>query len=449
MDERPQCAGFTSTFRRLASGISASYVDGGGGVGHLHGILKRCDVHFLSLHSPLSLISAPPPAPFQVWGHCVSEDLIRWRELPPALVPSPNSPDADGCFSGCCVVGADEVPLLLYTGVRLRSKAEAHDLPPPELDLGLVWIETQMAARPTHAGDDWLVHWTKCEAAFLKLPPAYKPLTGWRDPFIYCTHPMRDSSCANGNSTGAASCSSGGCDGREGSSSPEEPSDPSGPPGPSDPSDPSDPPGPSDPFSWRTAQGEYRMLIGSGIKGGGGSALVYRSSSLTKGWEFAGELWAGSVGDTGLVWECPLLVPLHPPAAIAVEATGEDAPGDAGRPAHPSSEAPGVLAVLAVDHRTSIPSVPSVPSVPSTSSSLPHHPSSAAPAGSPDLLSPSAAEAVVGSRLRVPLLGLDLASSAVSSQDLGSCGEDTALGQALSSVASQALDPGSLWSGDL
>lgn len=49
----------------------------------------------------------------QVWGHVVSEDLVRWCRLPPALRPSPGGPDADGCWSGCCAgeAGALLVPI--------------------------------------------------------------------------------------------------------------------------------------------------------------------------------------------------------------------------------------------------------------------------------------------------------------------------------------------------
>jgi hypothetical protein len=38
------------------------------------------------------------------WDHLVSDDLVTWKHLPPAVVPSPGWYDADGCFSGGCVL---------------------------------------------------------------------------------------------------------------------------------------------------------------------------------------------------------------------------------------------------------------------------------------------------------------------------------------------------------
>ncbi len=83
-----------------------------------------------------------------VWGHAISRDLVHWQHLPPALLPSPGGNDADGCFSGCCVVDSDGTPTILYTGVRLRSNPECGPLPPAECDLNLPFVESQLSATP-------------------------------------------------------------------------------------------------------------------------------------------------------------------------------------------------------------------------------------------------------------------------------------------------------------
>jgi beta-fructofuranosidase len=50
------------------------------------------------------------------WGHTVSTDLVHWKLLPVALAPAPDSPDADGCWTGCVVEDAG-VFKILYTGI--------------------------------------------------------------------------------------------------------------------------------------------------------------------------------------------------------------------------------------------------------------------------------------------------------------------------------------------
>ena len=69
------------------------------------------------------------------WDHVVSDDLVTWTKLPPAIAPTPGWFDADGCFSGDVTVDPETgAPVILYTGVYLRSNADAVGrlgLPPP------------------------------------------------------------------------------------------------------------------------------------------------------------------------------------------------------------------------------------------------------------------------------------------------------------------------------
>lgn len=54
----------------------------------------------------------PPEDSRQHWGHAVSDDLIHWRDLPPAIYPHPE----DKCFSGATLVEKDRV-IAIYHGV--------------------------------------------------------------------------------------------------------------------------------------------------------------------------------------------------------------------------------------------------------------------------------------------------------------------------------------------
>lgn len=199
----------------------------------------------------------------------MSTNLIHWEHLPPALVPTPGWLDADGCFSGCCVINSAGEPIILYTGVRLRSNTEAGPLPPQEHDLGMVWIESQCIAVLEDPEDEMMISWKKLEQPFLPLPPCDLQLTGWRDPYVFTPAPPRDDSF----------------------------------------------------------EVEHSMLIGSGIKGRGGTALLYRSNSITNGWELVGQLCTAPTTETGVVWECPLLVPL----AVVSEKLKSKHPGRAPR----------------------------------------------------------------------------------------------------------------------
>lgn len=158
------------------------------------------------------------------WGHAVSEDLLTWRHLPVALAPTPDSPDEDGCYSGCAFVDDDGTPSVMYTGVRgdehLPCLARTTD---PEL----------------------LTTWEKYPGnPVIDAPPDGIEVLGFRD---HCL--------------------------------------------------------------WKSGESWYQV-IGSGIAGKGGTALLYRSRNLTDptDWEYLNPLHTGGEADgiwSGTVWECP------------------------------------------------------------------------------------------------------------------------------------------------
>jgi beta-fructofuranosidase len=61
-----------------------------------------------------------------------------------------------------------------------------------------------------------------------------------------------------------------------------------------------------DPFVWREGNGYY-LIIGSAVKGRGGTALLYRSTDLLH-WEFRKPLLVGDRESSGIFWEMPIFV---------------------------------------------------------------------------------------------------------------------------------------------
>ncbi|KAG2484234.1 hypothetical protein HYH03_016969 [Edaphochlamys debaryana] len=184
------------------------------------------------------------------WEHVVSTDLATWQRLPPAIFPTEGGADADGCFSGSIAVEPRTgVPVCFYTGARLKSNAAVPlPAPPPALDMGLGHIESQCCA-VCDPDDDLLISWRKVPMPLMEAPHTGE-LQAWRDPWFV----------EAGDGAGR----------------------------------------------------EWTMLIGSGLKGAGGTALVYRSADITRGWRFVGELCRWPTKELGEVWECPFLVQLQP-----------------------------------------------------------------------------------------------------------------------------------------
>ena len=63
-----------------------------------------------------------------------------------------------------------------------------------------------------------------------------------------------------------------------------------------------------DPHLWREDDG-WRMLVGSGIRGSGGTVLLYRSKDFVE-WEYLGQMLTDPTGETGWAWEVPDFFPL-------------------------------------------------------------------------------------------------------------------------------------------
>lgn len=72
-----------------------------------------------------------------------------------------------------------------------------------------------------------------------------------------------------------------------------------------------------DPFVWKNGDWWY-VVIGSGIKGEGGTAFLYRSKNL-ESWEYLNRIATGF----GVMWECPNFFPLGDKWLLAVSPYGE------------------------------------------------------------------------------------------------------------------------------
>ena len=106
------------------------------------------------------------------WGHSVTSDLIHWKHLPPALAPTPNSPDQDGCWSGSCVEH-DGHCFAFYTGVKVVPREQA------TCKGDTSFRETQNLAI---SSDPDLRTFEKQPTPVIASPPPGLNVTGFRDP---------------------------------------------------------------------------------------------------------------------------------------------------------------------------------------------------------------------------------------------------------------------------
>lgn len=181
------------------------------------------------------------------WGHATSTDLVHWSDQPVALVPGPDGPDVDGCWSGV-LVDDDGTPTIIYSGRHGNRELPCVAVGSPDLRT-----------------------WTKsADNPVISTTPGGVDVVAFRD---HCV--------------------------------------------------------------WRE-QGRWRQLVGSGVRGQGGTAFLYESTDL-RTWTYVGPLLVGRADDTpvddphwtGTMWECVDLFritrPDGPPPATS--GPGGDGPG--------------------------------------------------------------------------------------------------------------------------
>jgi sucrose-6-phosphate hydrolase SacC (GH32 family) len=100
------------------------------------------------------------------WGHWVSPDMVRWRELPIALAPEDDTLAPDGIWSGSATHDRDGTPVLFFTAGN--DKAPVH--------------ERVALARPADAD---MLKWNKYPVPVAEQQPGPGHTGDFRDPFVF------------------------------------------------------------------------------------------------------------------------------------------------------------------------------------------------------------------------------------------------------------------------
>lgn len=104
----------------------------------------------------------------QRWGHLVSDDLVHWEAVTPALTPSSNHIDDSQTFSGSCILDKKGNPIMFYTGVNEGNE----------------YFNSISYARPKDLNDPYLTDWEKSNVKIIhqgSISNRYE----FRDPFVY------------------------------------------------------------------------------------------------------------------------------------------------------------------------------------------------------------------------------------------------------------------------
>lgn len=214
--------------------------------------------HMFFQHNPFIADFGP-----MAWGHARSPDLVNWEHCPIAIMPTPGGYDGAGCWSGSVVIHND-IPHMIYSAVADMTLWSIEDEIPPSgrqrIPQGYYHeylLEIDQETQCIATSGDNLQTWDK--------------------------HP----------------------------SNPVIPAIPQG----------LDLIGFRDPFLWKESDGRWYMLLGSGVKGQGGVALLYRSRDLID-WEYLHPLYMGDPSVSGINWECPNLLDLGAKRMLVVSPHG-------------------------------------------------------------------------------------------------------------------------------
>lgn len=109
------------------------------------------------------------------WGHYVSEDMVNWKPIKEAIVPTEDSVVPDGVWSGGATLDTNGVPLLFFTAGNDAFRDSE----------GLISNQNIGVAYPADLSDPELTNWVICDELAV-IQKAGQGRTGeFRDPHIW------------------------------------------------------------------------------------------------------------------------------------------------------------------------------------------------------------------------------------------------------------------------
>ena len=109
------------------------------------------------------------------WGHLVSTDMVNWKPVKEAIVPTENSVVPDGVWSGGAALDSNGVPLLFFTA----GNDSFRDVP------GLISNQNIGVAYPADLSDSELTDWVVCDDLAVIQQSGQGRAGEFRDPHIW------------------------------------------------------------------------------------------------------------------------------------------------------------------------------------------------------------------------------------------------------------------------